>query len=55
MSKTSSVELDIIEHAYRYSLEALLQSRFVSPWSGRLEIFLERQHEAEAARYPRLA
>ena len=51
VSKTSGVELDIIEHAYPSSLddEALLLSRFVSPSSGRLEIFLERQREAKAA------
>ena len=51
------MELDIIEHAYLFSLDdkALLLSRFVSPSSGRFEIFLERQHEAEAAGYPQLA
>ena len=36
-------------------LEALLLTRFVAPSSDRLEVFLERQHEAEAAGYPRLA
>jgi hypothetical protein len=36
-------------------LEALLLSRFVAPSSDRLDVFLERQHEAEAAGYPRLA
>jgi len=43
VSKTSGVELDIMEHAYPSSLddEALLL--------GRVEIFLEWQHEAEAA------
>ena len=51
VSKTSGAALDIMEHAYPSSLhdEALLLSRFVSLSSGRLEIFLERQHEAEAA------
>ena len=52
------MELDIIEHAYLFSVDdkALLLSRFVSPSSGRFEIiFLERQHEAEAAGYPQLA
>jgi hypothetical protein len=33
----------------------LLLSRFVAPSFDRLEVFLERQHEAEAAGYPRLA
>ena len=51
----SGVALDIIEHAYPSSLEAFFQSRFVFPSSGRLEIFLERPLEAEAAGYPRLA
>ena len=57
VSKTSGAALDIMEHAYPSSLddEALPLSRFVSPSSGRLEIFVERQHEAEAAGYPQLA
>jgi len=43
VSKTSGAALDIMEHAYPSSLddEALLL--------GRVEIFLEWQHEAEAA------
>jgi len=45
---------NIIEHAYPASLDELLP-RFVAPSSDRLEVFLERRHEAEAARYPRLA
>jgi hypothetical protein len=36
-------------------LEALLLTRFVPPSFDRLAVFLERQHEAEAAGYPRLA
>ena len=35
-------------------LETLLLTRFVAPSSDHLDVFLERQHEAEAAGYPRL-
>ena len=54
LSKTSGVALDIIDPA-SLDEEALLLSRLVSLSSDRVETFLERQHEAEAAGYPRLA
>jgi len=54
VSKTSGGALDIMEHAYPSSLddEALPLSRFVSPSSGRLEIFLERAARSERGGLP---